>query len=178
MKFLGVVFLLLAMAGSGWAEEPALTEKTLPAIKASLGLPAGWFVKEETEDGVVNYQISREKVKGDDGTYVAGLTLTVTPKVQERAEMSASKYAEELVEGMSDQNHPVQKSEDGPYKIFRVEYVIEGDPGNISICNYARANDTTGTLYFISWQGPVVESDKLDPLRDKILASFKTDPTF
>ncbi len=166
------------MACPVWAEIPALTDKALPAIKASLGLPSGWFVKEETEDGVVIYQISREKVQGDDGTFIAGLTLTVTPKVQERAEMSASKYAEDLVEAMSDMNHPVIKSEEGPYKIFRVEYVVEGDPGNISIYNYARANDTTGTLYFISWQGPVVESDKLDPLRDKILASFKTDPSF
>ena len=69
-------------------------------------------------------------------------------------------------------------TDEGDFKCFRTEYTIESDGGNVQVVNYAKANDKTGTLYFVSWQSPQAEQEKLAPLREKILTSMKFDPAF
>ena len=38
-----------------------------------------------------------------------------------------------------------------------LEYTIESEEGNIKVINLAKANDSTGTLYFATWQSPEKE---------------------
>lgn len=162
---------LLFAADSGWKEQ------ALPAAKARIQIPDDWHLTEQEEEGVIVYQISRESVEPGMDNYIAGLTLSVTTKVPERAELSPSKYAAELLSSTEDSNPPKMQQE-GPFTKYRLEYAIEGEEGNIQIVDVAYANDGTGTLYFLAWQSPQSECEKLDPIREKILSSAVFDPSF
>lgn len=164
----------LALLPLARAEMPLLQKRDLPSVKASIELPEGWQVKEESEDGVAVFQVSREEPGG--GASTAGFTLTVTTKIPERANMKASEYAKDLL-GSSELDH-VKETEEEPWKCFSTEYAIEGDGGNVEVVNLAKANDQTGTLYFLSWQSREAEDVELGPLREKIFSSLKLDPGF
>jgi len=151
-------------------------DHSLEAIKGSVFVPEGWFFKEHTEDGVSVYEVTREKVETDNDTFQAGLILTATPKIPDRASMKPSEYAEQLL--TASQDTPPAKSQEGPLQCLRSEYTIESDQGNIKTVSIAKANDKTGTLYFITWQSPAGEEDKMKELRERILGSLKLDPNF
>lgn len=170
---------LLVLTTCCVAGEPALTETPLPAIKGSLQLPQGWFVKEDASEGTFVYQITREKVESENDPFTAGLILSVTTKVPDRASMKPSEYAAELLSStQEDGGGELKKSTDGPWQIFRTDYQIDADAGGIHMANYAKANDQTGTIYFVTWQSPANEEEKLAPVREAVLSSFKFDPAF
>lgn len=170
---------LLAMATSCLAGDPALKDTPLTAIKGSLGLPEGWFIKEDANDGTFVYQITREKVESENDPFTAGLILSVTTKVPDRASLKPSEYATELLSStQEDGTGELKKTTDGAWQIFRTDYQIDADAGGIHMANYAKANDATGTIYFVTWQSPVSEEDKLAPIREAVLSSLKFDPSF
>ena len=72
----------------------------------------------------------------------------------------------------------LQRTEEGSLQCFLLEYTIESEDGNIKVINLAKANDSTGTLYFATWQSPEKEEPQLKPVREAILASMKLDPTY
>lgn len=168
-------FLLLAVPAA-IADTP-LKELPLPEVKASLQIPEGWHVKEDNEEGVYVYQISREKIPDSGGMYSVGLTLSVTPDVPGRAQMSPSKYAAELLAFSVEDGGVVKESQSAPFHTLRTEYAVEGEAGHLRIVDVATANDTTGTLYFFAWQAPDSEAEDLAGIREKIIASLKFDPS-
>ena len=179
MKTLFCALMLACSLTALVAADPGWQEQELSAVKGKILVPEGWHVnqQEQDEEGVIVYQITREDVPPGSDTYVAGLTLSVTTKVPERAELTPSKYASELLVSAEDTNPPVV-TKDGPFNKFRLEYAIEGQDGNIQIVDVAYANDGTGTLYFIAWQSPQIECEALDPIREKVLSSVVFDPSF
>ena len=182
MKHLLIVHLLVVVltAGSVPAQPAALKEQSLPEIKAKMLIPEGWFTKGQSEDGVTVYQISREKAESEEDVFSAGLILSVTNKVPDRASMRPSEYASDLLSSAQDEGDgpKLERTEEGPLQCFRLEYTIESDEGNIKVVNVAKANDETGTLYFATWQSPEKEEPQLKDLREAILASLAFDPTF
>jgi hypothetical protein len=176
MKYL----LLLLLTSAISLGQPALKEQSLPTIKGKMLLPEGWFLKEQSEDGVTVYQITREKVENEGDIFSAGLILSVTTKVPDRASMKPSEYANDLLTSAQDEGEDakLEKTEEGPLQCLRVEYTIESDEGNIKVINLAKANDSTGTLYFATWQSPEKEETQIKTLREAVLSSIKLDPTF
>jgi hypothetical protein len=176
MRSILACWLVLALVPA-WADE--LRDVPLASIRATISLPEGWHVREEQEEEVIIYSFTREKLEeGGDGLHV-GITLSVTTKVPERAGMSAGAYAAEMVTASEDEGAaPPVAVDDPPFKSYRVSYVMEGDGGNLHVVNVAKANETSGTLYFLSWQAPQAESGSLTELREKILDSLKVDPAF
>jgi len=174
------LLLILFTATTVLGQQSALKEQALPAIKAKMLLPDGWFMKEESDDGVTVYQISREKAEGEGDIFSAGLILSVTTKVPDRASMKPSEYASDLLSSAQDEGDgaKLEKTEEGPLQCLRLEYIIESDQGNIKVINVAKANDSTGTLYFATWQSPEKEEPQLKELREAVLASIELDPAF
>lgn len=174
------LLLILFTVASVLGEQAALKEQALPAINAKILIPEGWFTKEESDDGVTVYQVSREKAENEDDVFSAGLILSVTNKVPDRASMKPSEYASDLLSSAQDEGDgaKLQRTEEGPFQCLRLEYTIESDQGNIKVINVAKANDSTGTLYFATWQSPEKEEPQLKELREAVLASMKFDPTF
>ncbi len=159
------------------AADLPLKELPLTTAKASMQIPEGWHVKEDNEEGVIVYQISREEISDAAGTYSVGLTLSVTPDVPGRAQMSPSKYAAELLAFSVEDGGTVTETKAAPFHTLRTEYAVEGEAGHLRIVDVATANDTTGTLYFFAWQAPDIEAEALTNLREKIIASLKFDPS-
>lgn len=152
-----------------------LEEKPLPEIKGSILMPKGWFSKTDKEEDVVIYQFSREKP--GEGAFSTGLILTVTPKVTERTEMKPSQYGIEMITATLDEGAPkIEPVKEGALESYRASHVIESETGNIEMINIAKANDATGTLYFLTWQSPTAETETLKELREKILSSLTLDP--
>jgi hypothetical protein len=174
--FLLILFTVASVLG----EQAALKEQALPAINAKILIPEGWFTKEESDDGVTVYQVSREKAENEEDVFSAGLILSVTNKVPDRASMKPSEYASDLLSSAQDEGDgaKLQRTEEGPFQCLRLEYTIESTEGNIKVINLAKANDRTGTLYFATWQSPEQEEPQLEKLREAVLASLKFDPAF
>jgi hypothetical protein len=174
------LLLILFTVASVLGEQAVLKEQALPAINAKILIPEGWFTKEESDDGVTVYQVSREKAENEEDVFSAGLILSVTNKVPDRASMKPSEYASDLLSSAQDEGDgaKLQRTEEGPFQCLRLEYTIESDQGNIKVINLAKANDSTGTLYFATWQSPEKEEPQLKELREAVLASMKFDPTF
>ena len=174
------LLLILFTMASALGQQAALKEQALPAINAKILIPEGWFTKEESDDGVTVYQVSREKAETEEDVFSAGLILSVTNKVPDRASMKPSEYASDLLSSAQDEGDgaKLQRTEEGPFQCLRLEYTIESDQGNIKVINLAKANDSTGTLYFATWQSPEKEEPQLKELREAVLASMKFDPTF
>jgi hypothetical protein len=172
--------IILLTAVSALAQQAGLKEQPLPEIKATMLIPEGWFTKADSEDGVTVYQITREKAENEGDVFSAGLILSVTSKVPERASLKPSEYASDLLSSAQDEGDgaQLQKTEEGPFQSFRLEYTIESEDGNIKVINLAKANDSTGTLYFATWQSPEKEESQLKPVREAVLGSLKFDPTF
>jgi hypothetical protein len=158
------------------AEEPELKEHHFEQVGVKAHIPAAWHVREDSEDGVVVYQITRERLDGAGAEYAVGLTLSVTPDIPSRAGIKPGQYAGDLLSFAVEDGGTVVREDKPPFSILRAEYSVDGDAGPVGIVDLAAANDTTGTLYFIAWQCPQSEADALAPLRDKILASFVFDP--
>jgi hypothetical protein len=174
------LLLVLFTTASLFGQQAALKEQALSAIKAKMLVPEGWFMKEESDDGVTVYQVSREKAESEEDVFSAGLILSVTNKVPDRASMKPSEYASDLLSSAQDEGDgaKLQSTEEGPFQCLRLEYTIESDQGNIKVINVAKANDSTGTLYFATWQSPEKEEPQLRELREAVLSSLKFDPTF
>jgi hypothetical protein len=174
------LLLILFTTASVLGQPAALKEQALPQINAKILIPEGWFTKEESDDGVTVYQVSREKAENEEDVFSAGLILSVTNKVPDRASMKPSEYASDLLSPAQDEGDgaKLQRTEEGPFQCLRLEYTIESDQGNIKVINVAKANDSTGTLYFAIWQSPEKEEPQLKELREAVLASMKFDPTF
>lgn len=172
-----LLFCLFFASAALAQETPELEEKPLPEIKGSILMPKDWFVKTDKEDDVVIYQFSREK-PGEAG-FSTGLIITVTPKVTERTEMKPSQYGIEMITAMLDDGAPkIEPVKEGALESYRASHLIESETGNVEMINIAKANDATGTLYFLTWQAPTTEAETIKDLREKILSSLKLDPAF
>ena len=174
-----LLFLVLT-AAAAFGEQPALKEQALPAIKGSVLLPDGWHMKEESEDGVTVYHLSREKAETGEEIFSTGLILSVTTKVPDRASMKPSEYANDLLTSAQEEGDgaKLEKTQEGPLECLRLEYTIESEEGNIKVINLAKANDATGTLYFATWQSAEKEEPVLKSVREAVLSSIKLDPSF
>jgi hypothetical protein len=170
-------FLLLGLTSLS-AADPELKDTPLTAVKASVKIPADWHLREDNEDGVIVYQVSREKLSESGGSFTVGFTLSVTPDVPGRAQMPPSKYAMELLSFSVEDGGEIHEVKSAPFQTFRTEYSVDGDAGALKITDVATANDTTGTLYFFAWQTPGTEDSSLAALREQIIGSLKFDPSF
>ena len=158
------------------AENPALVDHTFEDIAVKARIPEGWHVSRDEEEGVVVYQVSRER-PGASGEYHVGFTLSMTHDVPGRAGLQPGRYAEDLLSfAVEDGGGEIAKETRGPWTIFRAEYSIEGISGELRILDHVVANDQTGTLYFLAWQMPGNETETLGEIRDAVINSLVFDP--
>lgn len=154
--------------------EPVRTER-LEDIRATLQMPEKWHLRRDEEEGVIVYQVTREKLEEAGSAFQAGFTLSVTPDVPGRTGLSPSQYAAELLAFAAEEGGEVKKTESPPFQTLRAEYTVDGEAGRVTIVDVAIANDSTGTLAFLAWQAPESESASLGPLRELILNSVVFD---
>lgn len=178
-----ILFFGACLAATALAGSPPLKEQSLAGIKATISLPDGWVVKDQSEEDAPVYQIVREKPAPTGDETAPGFLLSVTTKVPERTKseeqpgMTASAYAAELLPSPEEPGgKEMKKTTEEPFQVFSTSFVNPEEQSKVVVV--AKANDKTGTLYYLEWRSSMMEEADLAEVREVILNSLKLDPSF
>lgn len=163
-------------AGYSWAN----CEET----KSAFLKPDGWFFrKQKMDDDEWGYYISKEDTaKAETGKFRIGLSVYVIPDIPGKKGMSAPDAALEIIK-MAAENRLIVKeqwsNESLPFKGFGV-VVRTKDPKeeDTFFYNLAIGNETTGTLYLLTFEGPFAKwTEAMNP-GEIMLQHFLIDNNF
>ena len=144
--------LRLTAPPTGFAWQP------LPAAKAAVLLPAGWYYRAEGTKAALTYYLTQEAI-GESGEFATGLSLQVVRKARTHIRHPAAEYAELLLLrtgfGPGRQRLDQASSVEGAWHRWSVRY-REAAPGAEPriIYQLALANATTDTLYLLTFESP------------------------
>jgi hypothetical protein len=135
-------------------------------------LPDGWFYKEESTADTKACFITKEEIKPGE-MFQTGLTVNMIRNVPAKLKVKPSIYSDKLI-GELQKKYKVGKintaGQGTPFDIVSIPTYIEGTNGEkISTLQMFIANDTTGTLYVISYEAPESKWDEDWKIGEKIL---------
>lgn len=149
---------------SGHAKPPkGFSWKRFDGIQALLLVPRGWHVKERKGKGEVSVLIAKDKI-GNNDDFTTGFSLNAVRDVPSRYKMPPTEYAFLLMEKKRQEGESKglgTSSEDRHIKGYR-GFFRSGSEQTGRTVQYAIAlgNDTTGTLYMITFESPEAEWDE------------------
>ena len=162
LVFLG---LLLALPAAAQRYDTKLTAppagfawQPLPAAKAALLLPAGWYYRAEGPKSAPTYYLTQEPI-GETGEYQTGLSLQVVRQAKAQTRHPAPEYAELLLLrtgfGRGQQQLEKSSSVEEPWHQWTVRY-RDAPPAAAARLVYqlALANAKTDTLYLLTFESP------------------------
>lgn len=134
------------------------TWQPLPASKAAILLPEGWYYKAETAKGAATYYLTQEAI-GESGEYQTGLSLQVVRKAKAQTKHPAPEYAELLLMrtgfGQGQQQLEKASSVEGAWHKWTVRYRDAPPDADARIVfQLALANAKTDTLYLLTFESP------------------------
>ncbi len=129
-------------------------------VRAAFLQPMGWHFTKSRAANEYEYQISRE-APGPDGDFDTGLTINVITKITERTGKTPSQFAADFMA----QTTAELGGPEGPFQTFKSPYEFRGglfasnDPvkGRFNAHIGTIANDRTGTIYLVIFEGPAAE---------------------
>jgi hypothetical protein len=136
--------------------------------------PDNWYVKEEIKDGTNALFISREKIK-DAGRFLVGFSVNHLPSFSTKnLSMKPSQYAKQFVQKIIDKDE------------FLKAGVVKGGPSDMNIVRTLSNNsgvktivhhivigmDDKDAVYFISFEAPESDWEKLYPIASTMLNYF------
>ncbi len=168
LRFVFALIMLLPLLGAAakaqrysvpLAPPPAgFTWQPLPAAKAAVLLPTGWYYKAEDEKGAPTYYLTQDQI-GESGEFQTGLSLQVVRKATAKTKRPAAEYAELLMlrTGFGRGQQVLEKvaSVEGPWHKWTVRYrdaPPDADPR--IVFQLALANTKTDTLYLLTFESP------------------------
>lgn len=162
-----------APAGFEWQR---LTE-----VRGSVLRPVVWHFNHRAEGDELDYYVSREPA-GADGDFDTGLSIKVFTDVPDRTGLPLTDYARGLVSEASGGLEII----DGPWDTAAAPYVTHGalvratDPGKGEFNAHmaAMANEETGTVYLIRFEGPAASWDTIWPMGELMLDKLTLDSGF
>lgn len=176
------VLIFMAAALALHAQQTEFTDKECPGIKSTLPLPKGWFFLEikNPDSPDAAYVVAKEKVESEYDSFKTGLNVSAIKGVPAQTDMKPSEYAQTLMsEGQEkDETTKVETTDEPPFKVFKSTSVIDAEEGKITVITLLKANDTTGTLYRLTWQYPEAEEGQAMQIWNEMLKRMKIDPTF
>ena len=139
----------------------------LPFVKAAFLLPEGWFFKfitDDNKDGKYLYYLTKENID-QKGGYETGFEVRVIRGVPSKARGKLpSEYSAEAVEKTEKKVKFVKKWDEkkGVFKEIGYIYVDSSDANaSVTVHRLYIANDTTGTVYILTFEGPTKVWDGL-----------------
>lgn len=177
------ILLISALTVAAYPEETALppapkgyTWQRCPEIKGAFLRPDGWHFKMEKQDDKLGYFITKEKI-GEDKLFTTGLSVNVRFNIPKQNSMSPYDFAlfiresaREEVKFKKEWNHDM-----GPFRSVGFLYSRDDKAGAYTVHNILIANDKTGTLYFIMFEGPSAEWDALWKIGEPMLKTMLID---
>ena len=153
----------------------------LAEVRGAVLRPSVWHFNHQAEGDELDYFLSREPA-GTDGKFDTGLTIKVVTDVPNRTGMSLDDYAQRFISQASGGLEII----DGPWDSARAPYVTHGalmhatDPGKGEFNAHmaAMANEETGTVYLITFEGPAESWDTIWPMGELMLNKLALDSGF
>lgn len=162
-------FVLLLVAGLGGG--PAAAQRVdvplgappagfawqaLPASKAAVLLPVGWYYRAEGGKDTHTYCLTREEM-GETGEFDTGLSVQVVRNAKAQTRRPAAEYAELLMlrAGYGPGRQPLEKaaSAEGSFRKWTVRYRESAPDAEARIVfQMALANTKTDTLYLLTFE--------------------------
>lgn len=159
-----------APAGYQWQE--------CPEIKGALLRPDNWYFRKEVSADTIAYFISEENTRTD-GEFFTGFSMNVLKGVDRIMGAPPSRYAEELVAEAARSSHVRKKPwirRMGPFVshavIVTTPDIVKGDFVTHML---AIANDTTGTMYLVTFESPVEDWQEASQIAEPMLKHIGID---
>jgi len=153
----------------------------LDEVRGTVLRPVVWHFNHRAEADQLDYFLSREPA-GPDGDFDTGLTISVVTDVRERTGMSLAEYAQRFISEASGDLEIV----DGPWDSASPPYVTHGalmratdsGKGEFNAHIAAMANQETGTVYLMTFEGPAESWDTIWPMGELMLDKLALDSGF
>lgn len=137
---------------------PGYQWQECPEIMGALLKPNGWYFRKEIDADTIAYFISEEDTRTD-GEFFTGFSMNVLKNVDDIFGSPPSRYAEELIAEAARSSNVRQQPwirRMGPF-VSHAVVVTTSDVVNGDFVTHmlAIANDTTGTMYLVTFESPV-----------------------
>lgn len=134
------------------------------------GATFGYFITKDTKENIV-----------DDSQYYTGIMVNVIPGVTENLKIVPSKYMLVFVNEMKEKSSKVERQWEqnyGPFKGVGLEAIMGDKERGWRQHALFISNDTTGTLYVVIFETPIILWPENWPVAEKILKQLYLDITF
>ena len=146
------------------AEEPPMkapkgyTWALCPEIKGAFLKPDGWYFHKRRQGDTDAFFITKEKVDTKGG-YKTGMSVTVIPGIPKKNKVAPSVYAGQYREAARKTvTFTKEWNKDmGPFKSVGFVFSKDDKAGAFTVHNLLIANDKTGTIYLVLFEGPTAE---------------------
>ncbi len=149
-----------------------MTWYTCQNMQTRLLKPAGWYTKEESQDGTQACFITKERITSSSG-FTTGLSINAVTDVAKKTGVPAKQYARDLIYAYDDLKTEGQLTDVGAVKPMGngnpfAGYAREASLNNHHFYYLNMVNTQTDTLYIISFEG-------VDPTWDQDWTNFGTE---
>lgn len=146
-------------------------------MKSHFLKPTGWYTKEETKVDTQACFITKEMIVPG-GMFQTGLTVNAVPNIPKKTGGSASKYAEAFFTKAKQtmKTSEVKIATQGPFKVWSAAlYPTNND---IVIYQMVAANDTTGSIYVITFESPTDQWEEASKVGETIIMNMAMNMEF
>ena len=136
--------------------------------------PDNWYVKEEIRDGTNALFISREDINGE-GRFSVGFSVNYLPSFSTKnIPMKPSQYAKQFVQKIIDKNEVLKAGvvKGGPSDMNIVRTLSDNSGIKTIVHHISIGMDDKDAVYFISFEAPESEWEKLYPIAGTMLNYF------
>ena len=180
---LGISILFVALASSRADDPPMAPPKNFswvqcPEIKGAFLKPNGWHFKSSKQGDTLGFFITKEKI-GAKGEFTTGMTVNVIPNIPKKKSVSPYAFALQFRDAAK-KTVLFTKAWDkdmGPFKSVGFVYNKEDKAGAFTVHNLLIANNKTGTLYLVMFEGQKSEWTKTWAIAEPMLQYLYIDDT-
>jgi len=146
--------------------------------KSAFLKPNGWFFKKGKKGDNWGYFISKEKID-QSGSFTTGLTVNIIPNIPRKKEMLPTEYAAAFIQTGINNRKVVKEpwqNDMGPFHAYGVVlHNTDNKGGDFITHELAIGNDTTGTMYLITFEAPAASWKAAWQLGEPMLQRFLID---
>lgn len=180
-----VFFSLCITAGDIFAQTPALPPPPpgyvwaeCPEIKGAFLKPKDWHFKSSKKGDTRGFFITKEAL-GTNSQFTTGMTVNVVPNIPKKKDMSPYDFALRYREAArSTVTFAKEWNKNlGPFKSVGFVYSKDDKDGAFTVHTLLIANNKTGTLYMVLFEGPAAQWTEIWKTAEPMLQYLLIDDT-
>ena len=176
MKTLLSILILLFCLASVKADNPPMsppegyTWAQCPEIKGAFLKPNGWHFKSGKQGDTLGFLITKEKIEPK-GEFTTGMTVNVIPNIPKKKSVSPYVFARQFRDSAKKTVRFTKEwdKDMGPFKSIGFVYSRNDKAGAFTVHNLLIANNKTGTLYLVMFEGPSAQWPEIWKIAEPML---------